>query len=608
MLATAGHHAAAATAYAETVRLAPGFLPAYINGGLALESLGLRHQAIEQWQQVADRLAIVDGDAIILAATALQHIARICLRAGDIASAEAASRRTLELEPQRRDAIASWIVLRQIQCKWPVIAPWGKLTRSALLGAMAPMSLAILIDDPMLQLANAWRHFDIDVIKPPGLHTAGRWPAPEAVPRLKRRLRIGYVSADLREHAIGYLTAELFELHDRNRVEVFAYYAGPSGPDRITTRINQAAEHWIELAGRTARDQARQIVHDEIDILVDIDGHTEDSQAALFALRPAPVIVNWLGYPGSMATPHHQYIIADNEIIPPEHEKYYSERVLRLPCYQPTDRRRLVAATLPSRHDAGLPDDAIVYCCFNAAHKITLPTFRCWMAILVRVPNAVLWLLASDPATDERLRQQAVVLGVASDRLVFAERMPNAEHLARYALADLFLDTAPYGAHTTASDALWMAVPVLTIAGRSFASRVCASLVRAAGVAELVCGSRGEYVDLAVELATHPGRLRELRGRLAAGRDTCSLFDMQLLVNRLEELYDQMRNEYLAGEIPVPDLRNLAIYADIGGGFDFEPADGFDLQAYERHYVTALAYCDSVSPIPADGRLWTESR
>jgi predicted O-linked N-acetylglucosamine transferase (SPINDLY family) len=309
-----------------------------------------------------------------------------------------------------------------------------------------------------------------------------------------------------------------------------------------------------------------------------------------------------------MGTPHHHYIIADNEIIPPEHEKYYSERVLRLPCYQPTDRRRLVASPLPSRSDAGLTDDAFVYCCFNAAHKITLATFQYWMAILLRVPHAVLWLLSSDAATDERLRQQAINHGVSAERLVFAPRLPNADHLARYPLADLFLDTSPYGAHTTASDALWMGVPVLTMAGRSFAGRVCASLVRAAGLAELVCDCRDEYADLAVELASRPDRLRALRDRLRAGRDDCLLFDMPLLVTRLEALYEQMWNEYLNDCIAVPDLSNLAIYADIGGRVDCEFADGPELQAYEQHYTTALAYRDSISPIAPDCRLWRGSR
>ena len=275
---------------------------------------------------------------------------------------------------------------------------------------------------------------------------------------------------------------------------------------------------------------------------------------------------------------------------------------MRLPCYQPTDRRRIVAGS-PSRREVGLPDGAMVYCCFNGTQKITPAMFRCWMEILVRVPNAVLWLLSCDAATDERLRQQAALHGVSPERLVFAARKLNAEHLARYALADLFLDTSPYGAHTTASDALWMGVPVLTMAGRSFASRVCASLAHAAGLPELVCDSPGAYVDRAVELGTRPHMLLALRDRLQAGRDRCTLFDTPLLVARLELLYEQMWDDYLSGRLPEPDLTNLAVYNAIGDEIDHETAEVPDLQTYERRYATALAYRNSVSPIMPDRRL-----
>jgi predicted O-linked N-acetylglucosamine transferase (SPINDLY family) len=268
----------------------------------------------------------------------------------------------------------------------------------------------------------------------------------------------------------------------------------------------------------------------------------------------------------------------------------------------------VVAGPPPSRGEAGLADGAVVYCCFNGSQKITSAMFQCWMAILTRVPHAVLWLLSGGADTDERLRREGVSHGISADRLIFAARKPNAEHLARYPLADLFLDTSPYGAHTTASDALWMGVPVLTMAGHGFASRVCASLVRAAGLAELVRGGLRDYEDHAVELGTRPGMLRAVRERLRAGRDRSILFDMPLLVTRLEALYEQMWNEYLSGRIPEPDLSNLAVYNEIGGEFDCEPAEVLDLQAYERRYATALAYRDSISPIPRDRRLWAGSR
>jgi predicted O-linked N-acetylglucosamine transferase (SPINDLY family) len=288
-------------------------------------------------------------------------------------------------------------------------------------------------------------------------HTVGRWIPPET-PR-SGRLRIGYVSSDLREHAVGFLTAEIFELHDRDAVEVFAYYTGPNMTDATRARIEATVDHWTDISGLGDAEAARRIVHDEIDILVDVNGYTKDGRTKLFARRPAPIIVNWLGFPGTMGTPHHNYIVADDRVIPKEFEKYYTEKVLRLPCYQSNDRRRVVAEHRPSRAEAGLPEDAFVYCCFNGPQKITRSTFGRWMTILKGVPNSVLWLLSSNALTDERLRQLAAQHDVAPERLIFAPKLRNEYHLARYPLADLFLDSAPYGAHTTASDALWMGVP-----------------------------------------------------------------------------------------------------------------------------------------------------
>ncbi|MEJ0045695.1 MAG: hypothetical protein WDN04_05920 [Rhodospirillales bacterium] len=341
-----------------------------------------------------------------------------------------------------------------------------------------------LLDDPVLQLANAHRYHLRDAA-PAAPYTAGAWPPPEQTG--PRRLRIGYVSSDMREHAVGYLTAELFALHDRDRVEVFAYYCGPEREDALQARFRVTADHWTDIGKMTDPPGAAAIVGDRIDILIDLNGYTKDGRIKLFGYRPAPCIVNWLGFPGTTGSPHHHYIIADDFIIPPEDEIFYTEKVLRLPCYQPNDRQRVVAADGMTRAEAGLPEGAFVFCVFNGPHKITAEMFATWMAILRGVPGSVLWVLCADEEVCARLRAHAVAAGIDATHLVFAGREPNARHLSRYRLADLFLDTAPYGAHTTASDALWMGVPVLTVAGRGFAARVCASLVRAAGVPELVC-------------------------------------------------------------------------------------------------------------------------
>ena len=268
-------------------------------------------------------------------------------------------------------------------------------------------------------------------------------------------------------------------------------------------RTKAAVEHWIDIRELSDDDAARRIGADGIDVLVDINGPTRDSRTGVFARHPAPVQVNWLGYPGTMASPYHHYIIADGWIVPEGSEIFYSEKVARLPCYQPNDRKRQIAPERPTRPAVGLPDDAFVFCCFNGTHKITRPTFDRWLEILNRVPSSVLWLLESSKETMTRLADYAERKGVARSRIVFAPRERNPVHLARYPLADLFLDTAPYGAHTTASDALWMGVPVLTLSGRSFASRVCGSLVRSAGLANLVVTRPGDYVERAIALANN---------------------------------------------------------------------------------------------------------
>ncbi|MBV8650223.1 MAG: glycosyl transferase, partial [Alphaproteobacteria bacterium] len=305
--------------------------------------------------------------------------------------------------------------------------------------------------------------------------------------------------------------------------------------------------------------------------------------------------------------PPHHYVIADDWIIPRDHEIYYSERVLRLPCYQPNDRKRVVALQRPSRRDTKLPESGTVFCCFNGAHKISRFTFERWLTILSRVPGSVLWLLSSTEIAHEALRRFARERGIAPERLVFADKMANAAHLARYPLADLFLDTAPYGAHTTASDALWMGVPVLTLSGRSFAARVCGSLVRAAGLPELICETPEDYVDRAVALGRDAALLRQYRERLAAGRDACTLFDTPRLVRGLEDLYRQAWTEYREERLPRPDLRNLDVYLELGGEENHDEVEVQAIKDYRAWWRAKLARRNRFRPVSPDGRLWTDN-
>ena len=305
-----------------------------------------------------------------------------------------------------------------------------------------------------------------------------------------------------------------------------------------------------------------------------------------------------------MASPHHHYLIADEWIIPPNQEQHYTEKVLRLPCYQPNNPRRLVAPQTPTRADAGLPANAIVYCCFNGAHKLTRIVFERWLTILKNVPGSVLWLLSAGDATDARLREVAQAHGVPAERLVFAPKLANPHHLARYVLADLFLDTFPYGAHTTASDALWMGVPILTQSGRSFASRVCGSLARAAGVPELVCATPEEYLARAIAFGKDPSLLTPLRQRLTATRNSCTLFDMPLLVRSLEQLYAEMWQAFQRGKLPQPNLDNLDVYLEVGANARADEEEAASPHDYIAWWKSRLLKRHHKRPIRPDQRFW----
>ena len=593
--------AGAVNALRHTIRLKPDFGPPHINLGSLLEQAGLTGQAVETWLSLVNVLSAVTPEAVGYKLLALKQTGRVLEGANQDGPAEESLRQSLELDPGQRDVIQHWIALRQRQCKWPLLVDSERLPADKLRAAMSPLSAAYHADDPVFQLAVAYNYARHTI----GLPAEPRAARLEAVPdaAATRRLRIGYVSSDLREHAVGFAMTDVMETHDRSKVEVFAYYCGIATTDATQQRTIRAVEHWRDLTGLDDGAAAQLIRQDGIDILVDLNGYTKDARTKVFAMRPAPIAVNWFGFPGSMGSPYHHYLIADRHVIPPGNERYYAESVARLPCYQPNDRRRAVAVT-PPRSDAGLPEAAFVFCCLNGMQKLTASSFDDWMAILRQTPGSVLWLLSGPAETNERLREAAGQRGIDGNRLIFADKRRNPEHLARMALADLFLDTFPYGAHTTASDALWVGLPVLTLQGRSFASRVCGSLVTAAGLADMVCLDREAYIAQAVALATDRTRLTAIRERLRAGRDTCTLFDTPRLVGALEALYQEMQDARLAGAVPRPNLRNLDLCHEIGASTDLEAVGALGTAAYLDHYRQRIAEIDSVYPVCADERLW----
>ncbi|MFG1480153.1 tetratricopeptide repeat protein [Xanthobacter sp. V4C-4] len=376
-------------------------------------------------------------------------------------------------------------------------------------------------------------------------------PAPPANPG--RRIRVGYFSRDYHHHATAFLAVEMFERHDREKFEVFAYSYGPNDNSDMRRRVVGAFDHFVEVAGMSNEDVARRIHDDGIDILVDLKGYTANCRTEVMAMRPAPVQVNFLGFPGSMGASFIDYIIGDRVVTPLADAANYDEKIVQLPgSYQPNDSRRLMSDVVPSRADCGLPETGIVFCCFNNTYKITPDMFRLWMRLLDQVPDSVLWLYEANATARDNLAYEAASAGVDPDRLIFAPWADVKDHLARQVHADLFLDTRPYNAHTTASDALWAGVPVVTFPGESFASRVAASLLHAVGLPELVTSSLEEYEALALALARDPERVATLKSRLLRMRAGAALFDAAAYTRGIEAAYLRMHALRVAGRPPEP--------------------------------------------------------
>jgi protein O-GlcNAc transferase len=365
------------------------------------------------------------------------------------------------------------------------------------------------------------------------------------------RIRVAYVSADFRQHATSYLMAGMLECHNKSRLEVTAISIGPDDESEIRQRLKRSFDVFINANARSDEEIASLIRKAEIDILIDLKGFTQDARTGILARRPAPIQVNYLGYPGTMAASYIDYIVADHTVIPNEDRKFYSEKVVVLPnTYQVNDRNRVISDTAFSRPDFRLPSEGFVFCCFNNNYKITPHIFNCWMRILKRVNGSVLWLLEDNATAVDNLRKEAGRQGVSLERLVFAKRMPLPDHLARHKLADLFLDTLPCNAHTTASDALWAGLPVLTRLGETFAGRVAASLLNAIGLPELITKTPEAYERMAIELATYPEKMAIIKAKLADNRLTKPLFDTQLFTKNIEAAYTAMYERYQVGLAP----------------------------------------------------------
>jgi len=403
--------------------------------------------------------------------------------------------------------------------------------------AISPFPLLALIDDPEIQRKNS------------EIYANEKYPQSDVLPKIKRyprhkKIRIGYFSADFRDHPVSHLTAELYELHDRERFEIHAFYFGPEMEDEMNLRIKVGVDQFHDVRRMSYEDAAMLARSFEIDIAVDLGGFTQLARTGIFAMSVAPIQISYIGYLGTMGANYYDYLVADQTIIPEENQKYYSEKIAFLQSYQVNDSTQSLPTTVLTREDIGIPETGFIFCCFNNAFKITPATFDSWARILKQVDGSVLIIYISRESAKTNLTQEIALKGIDPNRLIFGERLPIPEYLARYRLADLFLDTHPYNAGTTASDALRMGLPVLTCIGRSFASRMAASLLNAINLPELITTTQEQYESLAIELATNPEKLQIIKDKLVDNLATAPLYDTPLFTRHLESAYVTMYDRY----------------------------------------------------------------
>jgi len=407
-----------------------------------------------------------------------------------------------------------------------------------------PFPVLALLDSPELQLkaATLWSQTKFPIQN-------NENSLPKLVPNNKNsKIRIAYFSADFRDHPVAYLMADLFEHHDRDKFEIIAFSLGPIQQSAMRDRLERSFDIWMESSNLSDNDVVIQARALQLNIAVDLGGFTRNSRTGIFAQRVAPVQVSYIGYLGTMGAPYIDYLLADKVLIPKESRSFYSEKIAYLPIYQANDSKRLMSNNFISRKDLGAPEGAFVYCCFNANYKLTPQVFASWMRILKRVKGSVLLMYADTEFVRTNLQREAVASGIAASRICFANRVPPPEYLLRYTLTDLFLDTSPYNAGTTASDALWSGLPVLTLAGRTFASRIASSLLQALGMPELITHSVQEYEDLAVEIGQNPIKLDALRKKLKTQKVKSNLFNTSKFTVELERIYLEMNRREMANE------------------------------------------------------------
>ena len=533
----------ALASYERTVQLEPAHVHGQMGVAGALQQMGQHEQALRHFEQAARQAP--ESPALLLGrAQSLHALQRD-------AQALAALQQAHALRPAD-PGITQWLLhLKLLTAHWSGLPALLSQSLDALRSGPARTSHLTLLAHPDVGADDLLRanraYVSALVARVPGLP---RSPSPNTA--AARRLRLAYLSSDLRRHPVSFLMAGVFEAHDRTRFETFAFSTYPLADASAERQRAQAAfEHFIDIHALGDDDAARLIAQHQIDILIDLNGLTTFCRPGIVARRPAPVQVHYLGYPGTSGLAAVDYILGDRWVTPRQQADAYCEHIVHLPdSFQANDDQRRIAPETPSRTTLGLPEQGFVFCCLNNTYKILPAVFDTWMRLLRKTPGSVLWLLGDGDTARDHLRAQAQVRGVAAERLVFAQRRPYEQYLAQYRQADLFLDTLPFNGGTTVSDALWAGLPVLTQAGQRFAGRMAASLLDAVGLPELITHTADEYEALALRLATEPGRLQGFRDRLAANRPSAALFDTRRFTRHLERALAHMAWRHAQGLAP----------------------------------------------------------
>ncbi|HQN65822.1 MAG TPA: tetratricopeptide repeat protein [Methylophilus sp.] len=530
----------AVNCFSEATKLNPRDAEYWYNLGNAQRELGEPSKALQAYQ-ASLKLNPDDADTH-------NNMGNVLRELGRLDEAINAYETALKLNPNLHHALAHLIHQKQHACDWHGLdAQIDTLRKKLLSGVATKISPFAFLAMPgtaaaeQLLCANAWNESFAPSCKPISMRVPGHQ---------KKHIHVAYLSADFRQHPLAYLMTDLLAAHDRRHFIVSAYVANRADNSTAERTFKDAVDHWVDITHMNDAQAARRMADDGVDILVDMTGFTQNSRSMIAAYRPATVNINWLGYPGTMGNivgsthdrPLFDYLIADAVLVAPDEEKYYAERILRLPCYQPNNQTRPVSES-GTRSELGLPEEAFVFCCFNQTFKITSDIFAMWMRLLHEVPNSVLWLLECNRWARDNLQTYTQDSGIDSARLIFAPRTSIDAHLARQIHADLFLDTLPYNAHTTASDALYMGLPLLTCKGTTFASRVAASLLHHVGLDELVTDSLDSYAQCALRLANNPAYLQDVRNKLAHIKQKSDLFNPERFARRLEAEYRRILRE-----------------------------------------------------------------